>query len=46
VPGGLQRQQEMGVEVAACRVEVELGRRRVVATGAGDQQVVDGRAAR
>jgi len=28
----------MGVEVAACRVEVELGRRCVVATGAGDQQ--------
>src|SRR5215468_8431971 len=46
VPGGLQRQQEMSVDVAACRVEVELGRRRVVATEAGDQQVVDGRGQR
>ena len=42
----LQRQQEMGVDVAACRGEVELGQRRVVGTGAGDQQVVDGRGQR
>src|SRR5271165_7631314 len=42
VPGDLQRQQEVGVDVAACRVEVELGQRRVVGAGAGDQQVVYG----
>jgi hypothetical protein len=36
----------MGVDVAACRVEVEVGQRRVVGTGAGDQQVVDGRGQR
>src|SRR5215813_10549129 len=36
----------MGVEVAAGRVEVEPGQRRVAGTGAGDQQVVDGRGQR
>ena len=46
IQGDLQRQQEMGVDVAACRVEVELGQRRVVGTRTGDQQVVDGRGQR
>jgi hypothetical protein len=46
VPGDLQRQQEVGIDVAACRVEVELGQRRVAGAGAGDQQVVDGRGQR
>ena len=36
----------MGVDVAACRVEVELGQRRVVGTRTCDQQVVDGRGQR
>src|SRR5215472_3506555 len=36
----------MGLDVAACRVEAELGQRRVAGTGAGDQQVVDGRGQR
>ena len=43
MPGDLQRQEEMGVDVAARRVEAGLGQRRVGGTGAGDQQVVDGR---
>src|SRR5262249_31784872 len=46
VPGDLQRQQEMGVDFAAGRVEVEPGQRRVAGTGAGDQQVVDRRGQR
>src|SRR6516225_10252395 len=36
----------MSVDVAARRVEVELGQPRVVGAGAGDQQVVDGRGQR
>ena len=36
----------MGVDVAACRVEIELGQRRVIGTGAGDQHVVDRRGQR
>src|SRR6516164_1675447 len=35
----------MGVDVAACCVEVELGQRRAL-TRAGNQQVVDGRGQR
>jgi hypothetical protein len=42
----LQRQQQVGVDVAACLLEVELGQRRVAGAGAGDQQVVDGRGQR
>ena len=34
---------KMGVDVAACRFDVELRQRRVVGTGAGDQHVVDRR---
>ena len=34
---------EVGFDVAARRVEVELGQRRVVGAGAGDQHVVDRR---
>lgn len=34
----LQRQQQVGVDVAACRVEVEFGQWRAVGAGAGDQQ--------
>jgi hypothetical protein len=33
----------MGVDAAAACVEVEPGQRSVGGTGAGDQQVVDGR---
>jgi len=40
-PGDLQRQQEMGVDGAAVRVEAGPSRRR--AAGGGDQHVVDGR---
>jgi hypothetical protein len=42
MPGQLQRQQELGLDVAAGRVEVEGGQGRSGGTGAGDQQVVDG----
>jgi hypothetical protein len=40
VPGDLQRQQQMGLDVAAGRLQVEGGQGRVVGAGAGDQQVV------
>ena len=39
----LDRQQEMGVHVAARLVDVELRQRRVVGTGARDQHVIDRR---
>ncbi len=41
VAGDLQRQQEMGLKVAACLFNVEPRQRRVVGTGARDQNVVD-----
>jgi hypothetical protein len=43
VPSDLQRQQEMGIDVATCFFDVELRRRRVVGTGARNQHVVDRR---
>ena len=43
VASDLDRQQQMGLDVAACRVEVELRERRVVRTGTGDEHVVDRR---
>ena len=42
LPSDLQRQQEMGVDVAACLFDVELRERRV-GTRARDQHVVDRR---
>ena len=43
VPGDLDRQEEMGFDVAAGRVEVEVRQRRVVGTGPRDEHVVDRR---
>ena len=41
VAGDLQRQQDVGLQVATCGVEVKLRQRSVVGTGARDQNVVD-----
>ena len=43
VSGDLEREEEMRVDAAAGRVEVELGERRMVGTRARDQHVVDRR---
>ena len=43
VPGDLQRQQDMGIQVATCLIDVELCQGRVAGAGAGDQHVVDRR---
>lgn len=43
VPGDLQREEEMRVDTAACRFDVELCERRTVGTRARDQHVVDRR---
>ena len=40
VPGDLDRQQEMGLDVPARLLDLELSQGRVVGTGAGDQHVV------
>ena len=39
----LKRQQEMRLDVAACLLHVELGKRRVIRARTGDQHVVDRR---
>jgi hypothetical protein len=41
VPGDLQRQQKMRVEVAPRRFEVEFRKRRIVRTGASDQYMIN-----
>ena len=43
VPGDLQRQQQMRVDVAACLFDVELRQRRVVGTGSRHQHMIDRR---
>jgi hypothetical protein len=41
IPGDLQREQELRVDIAACRFDIEVRERRVVRSGTRNQHVVD-----